>query len=259
MVDCRLFRLVAAVLVIVAAPAAAQIRTVDPSSSEVSSDLAPVSPDEADYGTARPPSPAPLPAPVYSAPAPTPAAPPAPGYAPAPAADASNVAGAPGGPKSTYKQDELFGAAERVFGKGAQGLAKILESILKDQGEPSAYVAGREGGGAIGVGLRYGEGELFHKVEGQKPVYWSGPSIGFDVGGNGAKTFILIYNLYDSEDLFRRFPAAEGNLYVIGGLTASYLRRGDIVIIPIRLGVGWRVGANVGYMKFTHNAKVLPF
>ena len=69
----------------------------------------------------------------------------------------------------------------------------------------------------------------------------------------------MIYNLYDSEDLFRRFPAAEGNLYVVGGLTASYLRRGDIVIIPIRLGVGWRVGANVGYMKFTHNAKVLPF
>ncbi len=250
---------------LVAPPASAQIRTVDPSSAEVSSDLAPVPPDDANYGTqAAPPSSA-LPPPVYSgtaepAPAPAPAPVAAPAYATPPAdAGPSGVAGAPGGPASTYKQDELFGAAERVFGKGAEGLAKMLQSILKDQGEPNAYVAGREGGGAIGVGLRYGEGQLFHKVEGQKPIYWSGPSIGFDVGANGAKTFILIYNLFDSEDLYRRFPAAEGNLYVIGGLTASYLRRGDIVIIPIRLGVGWRVGANLGYMKFTHGAKVLPF
>ena len=153
----------------------------------------------------------------------------------------------------------MFGAAENVFGKGAKGLADILEKVLKKQGLPSAYIAGREGGGAIAVGLRYGQGTLYHKVEGQKPIYWSGPSLGFDVGGNAAKTFVLVYNLYDSEELYRRFPAAEGDLYVVGGFTASYMRRGDIVIIPIRLGIGWRAGANVGYMKFTHRGTVIPF
>jgi hypothetical protein len=96
-------------------------------------------------------------------------------------------------------------------------------------------------------------------VEGERPVYWTGPSLGFDVGANGAKTFVLVYNLYDSEELFRRFPAAEGNVYVIGGFTASYLRRGDVVLIPIRLGVGWRLGANIGYMKFSKKSKILPF
>ena len=109
------------------------------------------------------------------------------------------------------------------------------------------------------LGVRYGSGTLFHKVEGQRPVYWTGPSVGFDLGGNGAKTFVLVYNLYDSQDLFRRFPAAEGNVYVVGGFTASYLRRGDIVLIPIRLGVGWRLGANIGYMRFSEKSRWSPF
>jgi hypothetical protein len=100
---------------------------------------------------------------------------------------------------------------------------------------------------------------MHHKVEGDRPVYWTGPSLGFDVGGNGAKSFILVYNLYDSQDLFHRFPAAEGAAYLIGGFTASYLRRGDIVLIPIRLGVGWRLGANVGYLNFTEKSRWLPF
>jgi hypothetical protein len=135
----------------------------------------------------------------------------------------------------------------------------MIESILKDQGEPNGYIAGREAGGAVVVGLRYGSGTLFHKVEGEQPVYWTGPSLGFDLGANGAKTFVLVYNLFDTQELFRRFPAAEGNLYVIGGFTASYLRRGDIVLIPIRLGVGWRLGANIGYMSFSKKSKIVPF
>lgn len=160
---------------------------------------------------------------------------------------------------SVYQKDDLIGAAEGVFGKGAQGLAGIIEKILKDQGEPNAYVAGREASGAFVVGLRYGSGTLFHKVEGQREVYWTGPSVGFDVGGNASNTFVLVYNLYDTQDIFKRYPAGEGAAYLVGGFTASYLRRGDVVLIPIRLGVGYRLGANIGYMKFTEKQNWLPF
>jgi hypothetical protein len=159
----------------------------------------------------------------------------------------------------TYQQDDVLGAAEGVFGKGAEGLAHLLERILKDQGRPTAYIAGREASAAFAVGLRYGSGVLHHKIEGDRPVYWTGPSLGFDIGGNAAKTFVLVYNLYDTQDLYHRFPAAEGTAYLVGGFTASYLRRGDIVLIPIRLGVGWRLGANVGYMKFSPESRWLPF
>src|SRR3546814_75409 len=129
----------------------------------------------------------------------------------------------------TYKRDDLIGAAEGVFGKGAEGLAGIIEDILKDQGEPNAYIAGREASGAFVVGLRYGSGMLSHKIEGQMPVYWTGPSIGFDVGGDANKVFVLVYNLYDSEELFKRFPAGEGHFYFVGGFSASYLRSGKVV------------------------------
>lgn len=160
---------------------------------------------------------------------------------------------------TTYKQDDLIGAAEGVFGKGAQDLAGMIQDLLKKQGEPNAYIVGREGGGALVVGVRYGSGTLFHKVEGQRPVYWTGPSIGFDAGANAGSTFVLVYNLYNSEDLYKRFPAGEGNAYVIGGFTASYLRRGDVVLIPIRMGAGLRLGINAGYMKFSTKQKWLPF
>jgi hypothetical protein len=159
----------------------------------------------------------------------------------------------------TYKRDDLIAAGEGVFGKGAEGLAGIIEKILKDQGQPNAYIAGREASGAFVVGLRYGSGVLSHKVEGQQPVYWTGPSLGFDVGGDANKVFVLVYNLYDTADLFHRFPGAEGRLYFVGGFAATYLRRGNVVVIPIRLGVGWRAGVNINYMKFTHKSKLLPF
>lgn len=160
---------------------------------------------------------------------------------------------------TTFKREELLSAAEGTFGKGASGLAGILERTLKEQGEPNAYISGREAAGAIVVGLRYGSGTMFHKIEGQMPVYWTGPSVGFDLGGDANKVFVLVYNLHDSEELYKRFPAGEGRLYFVGGFAASYLRRGDIVLIPIRLGVGWRQGVNVGYMKFSHKSKWLPF
>ena len=159
----------------------------------------------------------------------------------------------------TYQRDDLLAAGEGVFGKGAAGLGGILENILKDQGQPNAYIAGREASGAFILGVRYGSGIMSHKVEGQQPVYWTGPSVGFDVGGDANKVFVLVYNLYDTEELYKRFPAVEGRLYLVGGFAATYLRRGNVVLIPIRLGVGWRAGVNVGYMNITHKSRWLPF
>jgi hypothetical protein len=165
----------------------------------------------------------------------------------------------PAADSATYQQDDLIGAAEGVFGKGAEGLARLIEDVLKKQGQPNGYIVGREGGGAFLVGLRYGSGTLHHKVEGEMPVYWTGPSLGFDAGANAGNTFVLVYNLYDSQDLYRRFPSGEGVAYLVGGFNASYLRRGDIVLIPIRVGAGLRLGANVGYMKFSKKQRWLPF
>ena len=135
----------------------------------------------------------------------------------------------------------------------------MIEDLLKKQGEPNGYIIGREGGGAIAVGLRYGSGTLYHKVEGEQPVYWTGPSIGFDAGANAGNAFVLVYNLYDTEDLYHRFGAGEGQAYLVGGFNISYLRRGNVVLIPVRAGAGLRLGANIGYMKFTHKQSWMPF
>ena len=170
--------------------------------------------------------------------------------------DARNV---PVGETTRVPAGNVLAAAENVFGRGARGLANLVEGILRDQGEPVAYITGQEAGGAFIIGLRYGSGTLHHQVEGQRRVYWTGPSIGFDVGGNADKVFILVYNLHDSQRLFRRFPQAEGNVHFVGGFAAQYLRRGDVVLIPIRLGVGWRLGANAGYMRFSERSRWLPF
>lgn len=159
----------------------------------------------------------------------------------------------------TYKEDDLIGAAEGVFGKGAEGLAGIIEDVLRKQGEPNGYIVGREAGGAFVLGARYGSGTLYHKVEGQRPVYWTGPSIGFDAGANAGSTFVLVYNLYDTEELYERYPSGEGAAYLIGGFNASYLRKGDVVLIPIRAGAGLRLGINAGYMKFSKRQRWLPF
>ncbi len=174
-------------------------------------------------------------------------------------AEAPNAASSAIAPNGTYRKDDVIGAAEGVFGKGAKGLAELVEKILKDQGEPNGYIAGREAAAALIVGLRYGSGTLTHNVEGARPVYWTGPSLGFDVGGDATKVFVLVYNLYDSQDLYKRYPQVEGRAYFVGGFAATYLRRGNVALIPIRLGVGVRLGANIGYMKFSEKSKWLPF
>ncbi|MEA3009175.1 MAG: hypothetical protein QOJ91_867 [Sphingomonadales bacterium] len=174
-------------------------------------------------------------------------------------AEAPAPASPPAGPPATVPRDDVFSAAEGVFGKGAEGLGDIIEDLLRDRGDPTGYITGREAGGAFIAGVRYGSGILHHQIEGDRTVYWTGPSVGFDFGANADKVFVLVYNLNDSQRLFRRFPAAEGNAYVVGGFTASYLRRGDVVLIPVRLGVGARLGVNAGYMRFSQKNRWLPF
>jgi hypothetical protein len=156
-------------------------------------------------------------------------------------------------------RDGVLSAAEGVFGRGAEGLAGLIEDILRKQGDPTAYITGKEAGGAVVVGLRYGSGILHHTVHGDRDVYWTGPSVGFDFGGDASKVFVLVYNLDNAQDLFTRFGAAEGHAYVVGGFTASYLRRGNVVLIPIRMGVGLRLGVNAGYMRFSEKNRWLPF
>ncbi|WP_234028759.1 EipA family protein [Pseudoblastomonas halimionae] len=262
----------AGALSLVASPAIAQVQDVDPDAA-IDGDLqgeptdAPASdPQQTPSSTPSaqpvgpeadsvPPAPSEIdtwqneyPTQAQDAPSPDPSANPVPGTAPADPVD-----------DGTYQQDDLIGAASDVFGDGAQEVAGLIERILKDQGRPNGYIIGREGSGAFIVGLRYGSGTLYHKVEGKRPVYWTGPSIGFDAGANAGSTFVLVYNLYDTQDLYTRFPAAEGQLYFVGGLTASYLRKGDIVLIPIRVGAGLRAGVNAGYLKLSEKQSWLPF
>lgn len=255
--DMRAIVLGMALAAVLAGSAPAQVTTIDPNRA-IDGDLATPAPSRSRPTATQAAPRAAVPAPIPTERAPTP------GFdAPMPVeaspaqqearAEATNRAA------DTYQREDLLAAGEGVFGKGAAGLAGLLEKVLKDQGQPNAYIAGREAAGAFVVGLRYGSGVMSHKVEGQQPVYWTGPSIGFDVGGDANKVFVLVYNLYDTEELFHRFPAAEGRLYLVGGFAATYLRRGNIVLIPIRLGVGYRAGVNVGYMKITHKAKWMPF
>lgn len=243
------------VTALTASTATAQVRTVDPNNAGSMAATGPVeqqsapAPARADDTPPPPPS-TPTSEPAHIQPA---------GTEPLPTASHAELQARASVKGGTYEEGDVLGAAEGVFGKGAAGLAGLIEKIFKDQGRPNAYIAGREAGGAVVVGVRYGSGTMFHKIEGQRKVFWTGPSVGFDLGANAAKTFVLVYNLDDSQELFHRFPAAEGNVYVIGGFTASYLRRGNIVLVPIRLGVGWRLGANLGYMHFTEHGRWLPF
>lgn len=245
---CRLLAPFAA-LGLAAAPLAAQVQDVDP-------DAAYNAPIDGDLAQPAP-QPEPVAAPVETAaPAPAAAAPPA---SEAAASAQEDAAAATGDSTETYREDDLIGAAEGVFGKGAKGVAEMIRKTLADQGQPNGYIVGREAGGAFIVGLRYGSGTLHHKVEGQKPVYWTGPSVGFDAGASAGSTFVLVYNLYDTEELYKRFPAGEGQAYAVGGLNASYMRWGDVVLIPIRVGAGLRLGVNAGYMKFSKKQNWLPF
>jgi hypothetical protein len=161
--------------------------------------------------------------------------------------------------QDTFDEEEVLAEAERFFGESTKGLAKVVEKIFKEQGRPNGTIAGEEISGAIGVGLRYGNGMLSMKSGVRRGVYWTGPSIGWDVGGNASKVFVLVYHLNNVNDLFQRYPGVDGSAYFVGGVGVNYQQSGDTILAPIRLGVGFRLGANVGYMHYTRKRSWNPF
>ena len=265
----RIAALFAAIIAMVAAPVAAQpIETVDPNETiggPIDGDISESPGEPYIYGTPQDGTPPAQPAPaqpqsqVSTWTDLSPQEGTADSQAMASGKSYDTTAAAPAADAQTWRDDDLIGAAQGFFGENAEGIARMIERVLADQGKPNGYIVGREASAAFVIGARYGSGTLYHKIEGQRPVYWTGPSIGFDVGANGGKTFVLVYNLFDTEELYERFPAGEGQAYFVGGLTASYLRKGDTVLIPIRMGAGLRLGINAGYMKFSKKHEWFPF
>lgn len=159
----------------------------------------------------------------------------------------------------TFAPGELVAAGHRFFGGVSRGLATIIEKAVSQWGLPNGYVLGQEGGGAVVVGLRYGEGVLYTKNAGDLKVFWQGPSVGWDVGGEGARTMMLVYNLPATTAIYQHFAGVDGSAYFVGGFGMTVLTANRIVLVPIRAGVGVRLGANVGYLKFTERATWNPF
>jgi hypothetical protein len=159
----------------------------------------------------------------------------------------------------TFSPGELVQEGHRFFGSISRGLAEIVEKAVSRWGQPNGYILGQEGSGALVVGLRYGDGKLYTKNAGDRRVFWEGPSIGFDTGGEGARTMMLVYSLPATEAIYQRFAGIDGSAYFVGGLGMTALTANNIVVVPIRSGVGLRLGANIGYLKFTPQATWNPF
>lgn len=161
--------------------------------------------------------------------------------------------------EDTFDQATVLDDASAFLGEGAEGIGKVIRKLFEDLGEPNAYIKGTEASGALGIGARYGDGILVSAAGASREVHWTGPSIGFDTGGNVSKVFVLVYGLSSTDALFQRFPAVDGSLYVVGGISANYHQSDDIILAPIRLGAGLRAGVNVGYMKYTPTKTWNPF
>jgi hypothetical protein len=177
---------------------------------------------------------------------------------PAGLAQSGGSSKSPPASQSTYSDDEVVKAANDFFASGARELGQVLQRVLKEKGQPVAIIRGEEAGGAIGVGVRYGQGEITTKGAGTRKIYWQGPSIGFDLGANAVKVFALVYDLPKQDDLFRRYPGVDGSLYFVGGFGVNYVQRDQTVIAPVRFGVGWRQGINLGYMNFSREKRLNP-
>lgn len=160
---------------------------------------------------------------------------------------------------ATYDKENIINAASEFFGGGSEALASVIEKIFAEQGRPNGYIIGTEASAALVVGARYGDGTLSHKIEGDSRLYWTGPSIGIDVGANGSRVFALVYNLNDAAELYQRFPAVEGSFYYVAGVGMNYQQLDEIIIAPIRVGVGLRAGVNLGYLKFSKERSWIPF
>ncbi|WP_179956216.1 DUF1134 domain-containing protein [Pannonibacter tanglangensis] len=171
-----------------------------------------------------------------------------------PAAAQSNAPGS-----SNYTQQEIVDAGHRFFGNVSGGLASVIENAFKSYGEPNGYILGEEGSGALIAGARFGEGDLFTRNAGNHKVFWQGPSIGWDFGGDGARVMMLIYNLPNVEAMYQRFAGVNGSAYLIGGFGMTVLNNNNILVVPVKAGVGARLGLNIGYLKFTQQPTWNPF
>jgi len=161
--------------------------------------------------------------------------------------------------RNAFTPEEVIRAGHHFFGTVSRGLAEVVQTAFSRWGEPNGYVLGQEGSGAFMVGLRFGDGKLYTKNAGDRRVFWEGPSVGFDTGGEGARTMMLVYNLPATDAIYQRFVGIDGSAYFIGGFGMTALAFGNIIVVPIRSGVGLRLGANVGYLKFTPQATWNPF
>ena len=174
--------------------------------------------------------------------------------APLPALAASS-----GSLSDTYSADELVNKGSAFFGSVAQGLASVVERSVSQFGLPNGYILGEEGSGAFFAGARYGQGTMYTRNAGDLPLFWQGPTIGLDFGGDGSKVMMLVYNLPDVNAVFGRYPGVDGSAFVVGGLGMTVVKHHQVVVVPIRSGVGARLGINVGYLKFTQEATWNPF
>jgi hypothetical protein len=162
-------------------------------------------------------------------------------------------------PAETYSAQELTQQVSDFFGVTAEVAGGIVQKAFKDNGQPTGYIAGQEGSGAFTIGARYGKGLLYMKNRPATEVYWQGPSIGWDVGGNASRVFTLIYGMNDPVQIFQRYPGVEGSAYIIGGMGVNYQRANGVVLAPIRAGVGLRLGANLGYLSYSRQRNIVPF
>jgi hypothetical protein len=184
------------------------------------------------------------------------------------ALSATSVAGCATGPTDdrpfgeraeTYTREEMVPAVSDFLGVTAETAGAAIERLFRENGRPTAYIAGEEGSAAVTVGARYGRGLLYMKNQTPLEVFWQGPSIGADIGGNASRVFTLCYNLQYQDAIYRRFPGVEGSAYLVGGLGINYQRADGITLAPIRAGVGVRLGANVGYLSYSRQRNILPF
>lgn len=158
-----------------------------------------------------------------------------------------------------FNVSELVLAGHDFFGTATEGLGAAVETVFSALGRPDGYIIGEEASGAIIAGLTYGEGMITTKNLGEEKIYWQGPSIGIDYGGDGSRVMFLIYNMDNINDVHKRFVGTNGTAYVVGGLGGSVYNRGGVTIATIKTGAGLRMGANIGYIKFSENPKWLPF
>jgi len=162
-------------------------------------------------------------------------------------------------PGETYNEDEILNAGHKFFGAVSGGLASVIERAFSSYGEPNGYILGEEGSGAFVAGARYGEGHLYTRNAGTHKVFWQGPSVGWDFGADGARVMMLVYSLPTVNSVYQRFAGVNGSAYLVGGVGMTVLLKNEIVLVPVRAGVGARLGLNMGYLKFTQRPTWNPF